>query len=314
MANNLVSQVFKGDHRALARAITIVESGGEECRHLIEQLYPSTGRAFSIGVTGPSGTGKSTLVDKVIQEYRKKGKKVGVLAIDPSSAFTGGALLGDRVRMMDHSLEKDVYIRSMASRGDLGGLARAARNTIRVLDAGGMDIVIVETVGAGQTEVEVASAVDATVVVMMPQLGDEIQAFKAGFNEIGDIFVVNKSDLADPAKTIYNIATGLQDKDGWRPPVIKTIGLKGTGVPALVDALDKFRKHLSNNGLREKRMMQHIESELLEAAFSDFRQQALGRLRKNSAWNRTVGRVARRELDPETAAHELVKTIGKLDA
>ena len=306
--------MLRGDHRALARAISIVESGGEECRHLIEQLYPNTGRAFSIGVTGPSGTGKSTLVDKVIQEYRIRGQKVGVLAVDPSSAFTGGALLGDRVRMMDHSLEKDVYIRSMASRGDLGGLARAARNAIRILDAGGMDIVIVETVGAGQTEVEVASAVDATVVVMMPQLGDEIQAFKAGFNEIGDIFVVNKSDLANPAKTIYNIATGLQEKDGWRPPVIKTVGLKGTGVPALVDALDKFRKHLSNNGLRERRIMQHIESELLEAAFSDFRQQALGRLTKNSAWNRTVGRVARRELDPETAASELVKTIGKLDA
>src|SRR2546428_9466867 len=168
-------------------------------------LYPRTGNAFTIGFTGPTGTGKSTLVDKTIEEYRKRGRRVGVLAIDPSSPFTGGALLGDRLRMMDHSLEREVYIRSMASRGDVGGLARAARNTIRVLDAAGMDVVIVETVGAGQTEVQIASTVDATIVVLMPQLGDEIQAFKAGFAEIGDLFVINKSDLVNPAKTIYNI-------------------------------------------------------------------------------------------------------------
>ncbi len=312
MARDLSSQVLKGDHRAVAKAISIVEAGGEPSRKLIRELYPHTGRAFTIGVTGPTGTGKSTLVDKIIEEYRKRERSVGVLAIDPSSAFTGGALLGDRVRMMDHSLEKKVYIRSMASRGDLGGLARAARNTIRVLDAAGMDIIIVETVGAGQTEVQIATTVDATVVVLMPQLGDEVQAFKAGFAEIGDLFVINKADLVNPAKTIYNIASGLQARDGWRPPVLKTVAVKGTGVPSVVDAVEKFEKHLEAKGLREKRLRKRIESELVDAAFSDFYHQSINRLRDQKELDVLVGRVVKRELDPETAASKLVGIIAKI--
>ena len=312
MARDLSSQVLQGDHRAVAKAISIVEAGGEPSQRLIQELYPHTGRAFSIGVTGPTGTGKSTLVDKAIEEYRKRDRSVGVLAIDPSSAFTGGALLGDRVRMMDHSLEKKVYIRSMASRGDLGGLARAARNTIRVLDAAGMDIIIVETVGAGQTEVQIATTVDATVVVLMPQLGDEVQAFKAGFAEIGDLFVINKADLVNPAKTIYNIASGLQERDGWRPPVLKTVAAKGTGVSAVVDALEKFRKHLEAGGLREKRLRKRIESELVDAAFSDFYHQTVKRLRDQKELDALVGRVVKRELDPETATSRLVGIIAKV--
>jgi LAO/AO transport system kinase len=312
LARDLSSQVLKGDHRAVAKAISIVEAGGEPSRKLIQELYPHTGRAFTIGVTGPTGTGKSTLVDKTIEEYRKRGHSVGVLAIDPSSAFTGGALLGDRVRMMDHSLEKKVYIRSMASRGDLGGLARAARNTIRVLDAAGMDIIIVETVGAGQTEVQIATTVDATVVVLMPQLGDEVQAFKAGFAEIGDLFVINKADLVNPAKTIYNIASGLQERDGWRPLVLKTVAVKGTGVPAVVDALEKLRKHLEAGGLREKRLRKRIESELVDAAFSDFYHQTVKRLEDHKEFDVLVGRVVKRELDPETAASKLVEIIAKI--
>ena len=312
MARDLSSQVLQGDHRAVAKAISIVEAGGEPSQRLIQELYPHTGRAFSIGVTGPTGTGKSTLVDKAIEEYRKRDRSVGVLAIDPSSAFTGGALLGDRVRMMDHSLEKNVYIRSMASRGDLGGLARAARNTIRVLDAAGMDIIIVETVGAGQTEVQIATTVDATVVVLMPQLGDEVQAFKAGFAEIGDLFVINKADLVNPAKTIYNIASGLQVKDGWRPPVLKTVAIKGTGIPAVVDSLEKFQKHLEAGGLREKRLRKRIESELVDAAFSDFYHQTVKRLEDQKELDALVGRVVKRELDPETAASRLVEIIAKI--
>ena len=312
MARELSSQVLKGDHRAVAKVISIVEAGGEPSRKLIQELYPHTGRAYTIGVTGPTGTGKSTLVDKTIEEYRKRGCSVGVLAIDPSSAFTGGALLGDRVRMMDHSLEKKVYIRSMASRGDLGGLARAARNTIRVLDAAGMDIIIVETVGAGQTEVQIATTVDATVVVLMPQLGDEVQAFKAGFAEIGDLFVINKADLVNPAKTIYNIASGLQERDGWRPPVLKTVAVKGTGVPAVVDALEKFRNHLEAGGFREKRLRKRIESELVDAAFSDFYHQTVKRLEGQKELDALVGRVVKRDLDPETAASRLGEIIAKI--
>jgi LAO/AO transport system kinase len=312
LARELSSQVLKGDHRAVAKAISIIEAGGQPSRKLIQELYPHTGEAFTIGVTGPTGTGKSTLVDKIIEEYRKRERSVGVLAIDPSSAFTGGALLGDRVRMMDHSLEKNVYIRSMASRGDLGGLARASRNTIRVLDAAGMDIILVETVGAGQTEVQIATTVDATVVVLMPQLGDEIQAFKAGFAEIGDVFVINKADLVNPAKTIYNIASGLQERDGWRPPVLKTVAVKGTGVPAVVDALEKFQKHSEAKGLREKRLRGRIESELVEAAFSDFHERTVKRLRDQRELDTLVGRVVKRKLDPETAASRLVGIIAKI--
>jgi LAO/AO transport system kinase len=312
LARELSSQVLKGEHRAVAKAISIVEAGGEPSRKLIQELYPHTGKAFTIGVTGPTGTGKSTLVDKIVGEYRERGRSVGVLAIDPSSAFTGGALLGDRVRMMDHSLEKKVYIRSMASRGDLGGLARAARNTIRVLDAAGMDVVIVETVGAGQTEVQIASTVDATIVVLMPQLGDEIQAFKAGFAEIGDLFVINKSDLVNPAKTIYNIARGLQERDGWRPPVLKTVAVKGTGVPAVVDAIEKFQKHLETGSLREKRLSRSIESELVDAAFSDFYHRTVKHLEDRKDLDSLVAKVVKRELDPETAASKLVEIISKI--
>ena len=312
MARDLSSQVLKGDHRAVAKAISIVEAGGEPSRKLIQELYPHTGRAFTIGVTGPTGTGKSTLVDKIIEEYRKRERSVGVLAIDPSSAFKGGALLGDRVRMMDHSLEKKVYIRSMASRGDLGGLARAARNTIRVLDAAGMDTIIVETVGAGQTEVQIATTVDATIVVLMPQLGDEVQAFKAGFAEIGDLFVINKADLVNPAKTIYNIASGLQERDGWRPPVLKTVAVKGTGVSAVVDALEKFQKYLETGNLREKRLSKRIQSELVDAAFSDFYHRTVKRLGDQKGLDSLVERVVKRELDPETAASKLVGIISKI--
>ncbi len=292
LVSELASRVLKGDHRALAKAISIVESAGLARRRLIHELYP---------------------VDKAIQEFRKRGRKVGVLAIDPSSPFTGGAILGDRIRMMDHSLEREVYIRSMASRGDVGGLARAAINTIRVLDAAGMDVVIVETVGAGQTEVQVATAVDATVVVLMPQLGDEVQAFKAGFNEIGDIFVVNKADITNPSKTMFNVASGLQEKNGWRPPVLKTVAIKGIGVPSLVDSIEKFQKFLEDHGMREERAKKRLESELIEAAFSDFYTETVARLKRERSWQRLLGQVAKKELDPETAASRLVKAIARLD-
>ncbi len=312
LVGELASKVLKGDHKALAKAISIVEDGGPTRTKLIRELYPHTGKAFTIGITGPTGTGKSTLVNRTIEEYRKRGKKVGVLAIDPSSPLTGGALLGDRLRMMDHSLEKDVYIRSMASRGDVGGLARAARNTIRVLDAAGMDVVIVETVGAGQTEVQVATAVDATVVVLMPQLGDEVQAFKAGFNEIGDIFVVNKADIVNPAKTMFNVASGVEEKNGWRPPVLKTVALKGMGVAALVDALEKFRTFVEDHGLRKVRLQNRLEAELMDAAFSDFYTESVDRLRESRSWRQLLGQVTDKELDPETAAGKIVKIIGKM--
>jgi len=314
LAGELASKVLKGDRRALGKAISLVEDGGPDGRRLIRELYPHTGKAFTIGITGPTGTGKSTLVNKTIEEYRRRGRSVGVLAIDPSSPYTGGAVLGDRIRMMDHSLEKEVYIRSMASRGDVGGLARAARNTIRLLDAAGMDVVIVETVGAGQTEVQIATAVDATVVVLMPQLGDEVQAFKAGFNEIADIFVVNKADIVNPSKTMFNVASGVEEKNGWRPLVLKTVAVKGAGVPAFVDALEEFEKFLDEHGLKEERLKQRLEAELMDAAFSDFYNETVKRLKDEKSWHKLLGQVSKKELDPETAARKLVKIIEKMDA
>jgi len=176
-----------------------------------------------------------------------------------------------------------------------------------------MDIVIVETVGAGQTEVQVATAVDATVVVVMPQLGDEVQAFKAGFNEIGDIFVVNKADITNPSKTMFNVASGLQEKSGWRPPVLKTVAIKGTGVPSLVDSIEKFQKFLDDHGIREERRNKRLESELIEAAFSDFYTETVTRLKQEKSWQHLLGQVAKKELDPETAASKLVKAISRLD-
>jgi LAO/AO transport system kinase len=310
LVSDLASRVLKGDHRALAKAISIVEDGGVGRRRLIHELYPRTGKAFTIGVTGPTGTGKSTLVDKMIQEFRRRGRKVGVLAIDPSSPYTGGALLGDRIRMMDHSFEREVYIRSMASRGDVGGLARAAINTIRVLDAAGMDIVIVETVGAGQTEVQVATAVDATVVVVMPQLGDEVQAFKAGFNEIGDIFVVNKADRDGGRETVreLNQMIDFGAHLPWRPPVLEAVATAGTGVVQLWSALKAHRAHLESSGELGERRRGRLSREIANLAAERVRYHVEGEAAP--VLGELVAKAERGEIDPGAAASELLAELG----
>ncbi len=219
----------------MSKAITIVENGGSDYPSLIKELYPSTGRAHIVGVTGPLGTGKSSLVDQLVKRYRGKGSRVAVLAVDPSSPLTGGAILGDRVRMLEHSLDPGVYIRSMASRGDEGGLSCAANDAVKVLDAAGFDVVFVETVGIGQTEVEVVDVADTVIVVLMPELGDEIQAAKTGLVEIGDIFAINKSDLPGADKVLYNLGSALSPKEsGWNQVAIKVSvksseGLSGAG-------------------------------------------------------------------------------------
>ena len=233
----IIGGVLAGDRRSIARAISIIENEQPEAHEIVSAVYPHTGKAHIIGLTGPGGVGKSTLIEKIVREYRQEGKTVGVVAVDPTSPFTGGAFLGDRIRMQDLSTDEDVFIRSMASRNYPGGLARATKNAVKVLDAAGKDIVLVETVGAGQSEVEIIKVAQTIVLIQAPGLGDEIQAIKAGLMEIADIFVVNKADRENADKTVMDIQAMLQmnSKDKvWKPPILKTVALSGEGVPKLV--------------------------------------------------------------------------------
>ncbi len=306
---DIPSLVLKGDNKAVARAITLVENRDEQAQQLVKRLYPHTGHAFVIGVTGPTGTGKSTLVDKMIIEYRKRGKKVGVLAVDPSSPFTGGALLGDRIRMLRHNLDSGVFIRSMASRGDVGGLARATRDAVRIFDASGKDIIIIETVGIGQTESEIIRVADATVVILMPQLGDEIQAVKAGIMEIGDIFVVNKFDLEGANRTFYNTAALIGPRNGWKPPVIRTVAKTGKGIPELLDALRKFREYQEGQPNRQRVQKEKIAAELLGRVKQELTETVLRKLNQSPEFQQLVDRTLAKKTDPNTAARTLLRRL-----
>jgi LAO/AO transport system kinase len=243
---DLSMRVLEGDPRAIARAISVIEDGGPEGRDLIGRIFPKTGRAYLIGVTGAPGTGKSTLVDRLIGEVRRAGLTVGVIAVDPSSPFTGGAVLGDRVRMGGHAGDRGVFIRSMATRGHLGGLARATSDAALVLDAAGIDIVLIETVGVGQDEVDVVSTADVSIVLLVPGAGDELQALKAGVMEIADLFVVNKADREGADRVVQAVAASLALKAAgpaeWTPPILKTEATTGAGVEVLWEEIGRFRR------------------------------------------------------------------------
>ena len=266
----LVEQARAGRPRAVARLISLVEGAAPELREVMAALAPLTGNAYVVGLTGSPGVGKSTSTSALVSAYRKLGRRVGVLAVDPSSPFSGGALLGDRVRMQDHATDPDVYIRSMATRGHLGGLAWAAPQAIRVLDAAGCDVVLVETVGVGQSEVEIAAQADTTVVLLAPGMGDGIQAAKAGILEIGDVYVVNKADRdgADATARELRHMLGLGETRAWQPPVVKTVAARNEGIDELVDALEKHRAWMDEHGelalRRQRRAAQEIESIALD--------------------------------------------------
>ncbi len=304
----LVDQVLKGDKRAVAKLISMVEDDDPGATEALASVYPKTGKAHVVGFTGPPGVGKSSLINRLVREFRSRGKKVGVVAVDPTSPFTGGAVLGDRIRMADTGTDPGVFIRSMATRGHAGGLALATFDAVKVLDAFGMDIVFVETVGAGQSEVEVASRAHTTVVVQMPQSGDAVQVLKAGILEIGDVYVVNKTDLGGADVVATNLQFMIVEKEGWRAPVAKTSALEGKGIPELADAIERHHKHLRSGPLWERRESDRARKELLES-MRRLLAETFSEKEAGEAFESNVKSIVARRIDPRTAAAKLLHDL-----
>ncbi|MET7356867.1 methylmalonyl Co-A mutase-associated GTPase MeaB [Streptomyces sp. NPDC005562] len=310
---SLVAQAREGRPRAVARLISLVEGASPQLREVMAALAPLAGNAYVVGLTGSPGVGKSTSTSALVSAYRRTGKRVGVLAVDPSSPFSGGALLGDRVRMSDHASDPGVYIRSMATRGHLGGLAWAAPQAIRVLDAAGCDVILVETVGVGQSEVEIASQADTSVVLLAPGMGDGIQAAKAGILEIGDVYVVNKADRdgADATARELNHMLGLGESRGpgdWRPPIVKTVAARGEGIDEVVEALEKHRAWMEERGVLGERRVARASREVETIAVTALRER-IGSLHGDLRLSALAERIVAGELDPYTAADELVEGL-----
>ena len=264
---DIAKELLAGNRLALSKAITAIENEYEEATDIMRQLYPHTGHAYVLGITGPPGAGKSTMTEKIAKAYRDQGKTVGIIAVDPTSPFTGGAILGDRIRMNSLTLDEGVFIRSMGTRGSLGGLSHKTADAVKALDAFGKDIIIVETVGVGQSEVDIVKAADTTVVVLIPGMGDDIQAIKAGILEIGDLFTVNKSDLDGADKLVKEINMML-DLDSlmtdWRPPISKVVASRGEGIDLLLADVAKHRSYIEGNGELNRRRTQRAKDELLD--------------------------------------------------
>ena len=310
----LVAGVREGDRRALARAISLVENGDRRAQELVRELYPDTGRAYAIGVTGPPGVGKSSLIGTLIAHVRGLGLSVGVVSVDPSSPFSQGALLGDRIRLSDHFLDPDVFIRSMGTRGHLGGLAEAALQAVLLLDAAGKDLVFLETVGAGQSEVEVTRIVDTVLLVLMPGAGDSVQALKAGIMEIPDVIAINKMDHP-AAKTMLSevrSVLALDRESSWKVPILLTDAVRGEGVVELWDALARHRAQLETDGALEERRRANLAAEVFAVASARAKAHLERAVADDPELRRLLDEVQRRELDPLSAVREIMEKVFKL--
>lgn len=309
----LVERLLQGDARAAARLISMVEEGDPTIPEILASIYPHTGRAHVVGITGSPGVGKSTLIRTLARSFLSTGKRVGIIAVDPSSPFGGGALLGDRVRMQDLSTEKGVFLRSMGTRGATGGLSACTGEAVDILDAMGMDLVVVETVGSGQAEIGVADIAHTCVVVTMPRCGDDIQAMKAGLMEVGDIFVVNKADLpgAEEASTLLESALRMESRERDRiPPVIRTVSVTGEGVDRLRDEILEHRAYLEERGLWEEKFRRRILKEVLDLAMREVGERLRQVLAEREKGDRILVRLLeRREIDPRKAAREIISDL-----
>ena len=308
-SSDLVGRLLAGEKRALARAISLVENGDPAGTELVSELYPRTGKARIVGFTGPPGVGKSTMIGALVKELRTRDRRVAVLSIDPSSPFTRGALLGDRIRLSEHFLDEGVFIRSMASRGALGGLAEATLQAALVMDAAGFDDVLLETVGVGQAEIDVVDHADTVVLALMPGSGDSIQALKAGVMEIPDVIVVNKAEhpLTDTMVREVRTALSLGPSGDWKVPIIKTVASEGRGIPELLDAIEEHRAHVEETGTLEERRARNLRSEVLGLAAARMRRELELRIAEDESVARLLESVVRRETDPASAAAELLE-------
>lgn len=308
----LVEDLLAGTRIAIARAITKVENEHEDANEMMRLLYPHTGKAHVIGITGPPGAGKSTLTDKIVKEFRRRGKTVGIIAVDPTSPFSGGAILGDRIRMLDLTLDEGVFIRSMGTRGSLGGLSKATANAAKIMDAAGMDVVFIETVGVGQSEVDIVKAADTTVVVLVPGLGDDIQAIKAGILEIGDIFTINKADREGVERLHIELDMMLDlnlEKPAWRPPVQRTMAAENQGVTELVNTIFEHMAYLQNSGQLAVRRTARTKNEVLALLQEKLRHHIFGMVQKHGSFDKLVAQVAERKTDPYTVVQTLLAPI-----